>query len=75
MTAFGAIAVSLMAVSYALERRHRAFVPLFALGCSLSSAYGFAIDSIPFGLVEALWGVVAIQRFVRPVAYHRGSRR
>ena len=68
MTAFGAIAVSLMAVSYALERRHRAFVPLFALGCSLSSAYGFAIDSIPFG-------VVAIQRFVRPVAYHRGSRR
>jgi len=75
MTAFGAVAVSLMAVAYALERRHRAFVPLFVLGCGLSSAYGFAIDSIPFGVVEAVWGLVAIQRFVRPVAYHRGSRR
>jgi len=75
MTAFGSIAVSLTAGAYALERRHRAFTAIFAVGCGLSSAYGFAIDSIPFGVVEAVWGAVAIQRFVRPVAYHRRSPR
>lgn len=75
MTVFGAGAVSLMAVAYALERRHRAFVPLFALGCGLSSAYGFAIGSVPFGVVEALWGLVAIDRYLRPVAYRSASKR
>lgn len=62
MTAFGACAVSLMLVAYALEGRHQVFLPLFALGCGLSSAYGFAIGSIPFGVVEALWCVVALHR-------------
>ena len=63
MTAFGAGAVTVMVLAYALERRHRAFVALFAAGCALSSAYGFAIGSIPFGSVEALWGIVALRRF------------
>jgi hypothetical protein len=63
MTAFGAGAVTVMALSYALERRHRAFVALFAVGCALSSAYGFAIGSIPFGSVEALWSIIALRRF------------
>lgn len=75
MTVFGAGAVSLMAVAYALERRHRAFVPLFALGCGLSSAYGFAIGSVPFGVVEALWGLTAIHRHLRQVAYPCAPRR
>ena len=72
MTAFGAGAVTVMASAYALERRHRAFVALFAVGCALSSAYGFAIGSIPFGTVEALWSVVALRRFAAP-AGHTGS--
>jgi len=63
MTAFGAGAVTVMALSYALERRHRAFVALFAVGCALSSGYGFAIGSIPFGSVEALWSIIALRRF------------
>lgn len=75
MTAFGAGAVSLMAAAYALELRHRAFVPVFALGCCLSSAYGFAIGSVPFGVVEALWGLVAINRHLRRVAYPGAPRR
>jgi hypothetical protein len=60
---FGAVAVSVTTLAYALERRHRAFVALFAAGCALSSAYGFAIGSVPFGGVEALWGIVALRRF------------
>ena len=63
LTAIGATVVSLMPLTYALEKRHRAFVALFALACALSSAYGFLIGAVPFGAVEALWSVVALQRF------------
>jgi hypothetical protein len=62
LTVFGAAAVSTMALAYALEKRHRAFIALFACACGLSSAYGFMIGSLPFGVVEALWSVIALQR-------------
>ena len=52
-----------MALTYALEKRHRVFVALFAIACALSSAYGFLIGSIPFGSVEALWSLIALHRF------------
>jgi hypothetical protein len=69
VTVFGAVAVSAMVVAYALERRHRIFVGLFAAACAASSAYGFLIGSIPFGLAEALWSLVALWRLSqRPVA-------
>ena len=60
MNALGAGAVATTAFAYMLEPRHRAFIALFALGCALSSAYGFAIGS-----VEALWSVIALWRFAR----------
>ena len=63
MTVFSATAVSMMPLAYALEQRHRAFIALFALACALSSAYGFLIGSVPFGAVEALWSLLALQRF------------
>ena len=52
-----------MALAYALEKRHRAFIAMFAIACALSSAYGFLIGSILFGSVEALWSFVALHRF------------
>jgi TRAP-type C4-dicarboxylate transport system permease small subunit len=73
MAAFGAGAVTVMVLAHALERRHRAFVALFAVGCALSSAYGFAIGSFPLGSVEALLRVFALQRFARSVRTYRGS--
>jgi hypothetical protein len=63
LTLFGAGAVVLMLLSYALEQRDRRFVLAFACGCALSSAYGFLIGSIPFGMLEAVWTVVATRRF------------
>ena len=75
MAAFGAGAVTVMVLAYALERRHRAFVALFAVGCALSSAYGFAIGSVPFGSVEALWSVFALRRFAGPARTYKGSVR
>ena len=38
---------------YALEARGRVFVLAFALGCALSSSYGFLSGAWPFGVVEA----------------------
>jgi hypothetical protein len=59
-----------MMVMYALERRGRRFILLFALGCLLSSIYGFLAGAWPFGVIEAVWCLIAIRRFTS-----RGVRR
>lgn len=63
LTVFGAAAVTFMMLMYALERRHRAFVLAFACGCLLSSAYGFLAGTWPFGVVEAIWALIALRRY------------
>lgn len=63
LTLFGAVAVSLMLLFYALEHRARAFVLAFAAACAASSIYGFAQGAWPFGVVEAVWSVVALRRW------------
>lgn len=63
LTAFGAAAVTFMVCMYALERRHRRYILAFAIGCALSSAYGFLAGTSPFGVVEAIWTVVALNRY------------
>jgi len=63
LTLFGAVAVSLMLLLYALEHRARAFVLAFAAACAASSAYGFAQGAWPFGAVEVVWTVVALRRW------------
>ena len=64
LTVFGACAVTFMMVMYALEGRGRRFVLAFAVGCALSSTYGFLAGTWPFGIVEAIWSLVAMKRFV-----------
>jgi hypothetical protein len=63
LTLFGATAVTFMMIMYALERRHPAFVLAFALGCALSSTYGFLAGTWPFGVVEAIWAAIAVHRY------------
>jgi hypothetical protein len=48
---------------YALESRGRLFILLFAVGCVLSSAYGFASGAWPFGVVEGVWTLIALRRW------------
>ncbi|HTZ75822.1 MAG TPA: hypothetical protein VMB47_18035 [Candidatus Aquilonibacter sp.] len=60
---FGLFAVSVMVVSYALESRHSVFVLVFAASCVLASVYGFLQGAWPFGIVEAIWSVVAARRW------------
>jgi hypothetical protein len=63
VTIYGVCAVTFMMVMYALERRGRRFVAAFALGCLLSSVYGFLAGAWPFGVVEIIWSGVAMRRF------------
>jgi hypothetical protein len=64
LTAFGLFAVTAMLVSYALEKRSRWFILAFAGSCLLGSLYGFLQGAWPFGVVEAIWAVVAFRRWL-----------
>jgi hypothetical protein len=57
-----------MMLMYALEVRHRAFILAFSCGCACSSVYGFLAGTWPFGVVEAIWAVVALHRYRRAVS-------
>jgi hypothetical protein len=63
VTVYGVCAVSFMMAMYALERRGRSFILAFALGCVLSSVYGFLSGAWPFGVVELIWSFVAVHRY------------
>jgi hypothetical protein len=63
LTIFGLVAVTAMLVCYALEERHCWFILGFAVACGLGSAYGFLQGAWPFGLVEAIWSLVAVRRW------------
>ena len=63
LTVFGVIAVSSMMMFYALEDRSAWFVLAFAGACLLASAYGFLQGTWPFGVVEAIWALVALRRW------------
>jgi len=53
---------------YALEDHSPWYILAFAGACALASVYGFAQGAWPFGLVEAVWTVVAIQRWRKRIA-------
>jgi hypothetical protein len=63
LTLFGLFAVSAMLVTYALEQRSHWYVLAFAGSCLLGSTYGFLQGAWPFGLVEAIWAIVAARRW------------
>ncbi len=63
ITIYGVVAVTFMMVMYALESRSRHFIAAFALGCALSSSYGLLAGTWPFGVVEAVWTLVALRRY------------
>ena len=63
LTLFGLLAVSMMLITYTLEERSHWFVFLFAVACTLGSTYGFLQGAWPFGLVEAVWAIIALKRW------------
>jgi hypothetical protein len=65
VTVYGVAALSFMMLMYWLEYRGPLFVLGFAAGCGLSSLYGYLSGAWPFGVLEAVWFVIAFRRYVR----------
>ena len=63
LSLFGLVAVTLMLACYALEERSPWYVLGFSGACALASAYGFLQGAWPFGLVEGIWSLVALDRW------------
>jgi hypothetical protein len=54
-----------MLVCYALEARSSWFVFAFGLACFGAAAYGWLAGAWPFGVIEGLWGLLALRRWYR----------
>jgi hypothetical protein len=63
LSLFGLFAVTAMLVCYAFEEKSPWFILAFAGACALGSIYGFLQGAWPFGLVEAIWSLVALRRW------------
>jgi hypothetical protein len=63
LTAFGLFSVTAMLLFYALEDRSPWYILAFAVACAAGSVYGFLQGAWPFGLVEAVWALVALRRW------------
>ncbi len=61
---FGLSALGAGLVFYALENKYKWALLGFALACALGAVYGFLLrDAWPFGIVEAVWSLVALRRW------------
>ena len=65
LSLFGLAAVTAMLLCYALEEKSPRFVLGFAAACAMGSAYGFLQGAWPFGIVEAIWAIIAVLRWRR----------
>ena len=63
LSLFGLFAILFMLLCYMMEARSPWWTFGFALGCLLSSAYGFLQGAWPFGAVELLWTAIALRRW------------
>ena len=63
LTVFGSVAVGAMFVSYWLESRSRWYVLIFAAASAATAVYSGLVEAYPITVIEALWAMVALQRF------------
>ena len=61
----GAIDLAVMMAFYALEPKSRTYTHLFGLTCIGSSTYGFLSGTWPFGVIEAVWTVIALRKYLK----------
>jgi hypothetical protein len=74
LTAFGLCSVTAMLVFYALEDLSPAYILAFAGACGLASIYGFLQGAWPFGVVEAIWALIAVHRWRKRTVTLRESK-
>ena len=73
LTLFGSVAVAIMFLAYWLETRSKWLVLIFALASAATSVYSALAGVYPIMVIEALWALVAVQRFLQ--RHQRESRR
>ncbi len=64
LTAFGSIAVTTMMISYWQESRSKWLVLLFVVGSAATAVYSGLVEAYPITVVEAIWSLVALRRFI-----------
>ena len=65
LTTFGVVAITIMFRSYWNEERSKWLVLVFAIGCGLTSLYSGLAEVYPITVIEGLWALVALKRFVQ----------
>jgi len=65
LTGFGLFTAVAMLVAYALEEKSPWFTLALAAACSLGSMYVFLQGAWPFGILEAVWTLVALAKWYR----------
>lgn len=65
LTVFGSIAVAIMFLAYWFEPRSKWFVLIFAGASAATAAYSGLVEAYPITVIEALWSVVALQRYIK----------
>ncbi len=63
LTMYGSIVLAVMMIFYIMESRSYKYTLLFAIACFFSSSYGFLSGVYPFGVIEFIWGIFALNRF------------
>ena len=63
LTLFGSIAVTIMFLAYWVEARSKWYVLVFAGASAATSVYSGLVEAYPITVIEALWALVALQRF------------
>ena len=74
ITVFGSIAVAIMLLSYWQEPRSKWYVLVFAGASAATSVYSGLVEAYPVTVIEALWAMVALQRFSRRYRQEAYSR-
>lgn len=62
LTAFGVVAAAVMVVSYAIEKRDRRWIAVFAMACVATAVYAIATNSWLFAVLEFIWAAIAVRR-------------
>jgi hypothetical protein len=63
LTLYGSSVLTAMMIFYILESKSYKYTLLFAIACFFSSSYGFLSGVYPFGVIEFIWGIFALNRF------------
>ena len=63
LTIFGFLAIVIMLIAYIFEERSTIWMFIFATACVASSIYGWLAGTLPFGIVEIIWAIVAYRKW------------